>query len=153
MGRSFIQSVAHLPLFALDVSGTGGTHWGRVEGLRAGQSSLAQHLGRTFQDWGLSTLQSILNAKKILNSKSTHVWASGGVRTGLDSAKALALGASQVGFAQPALEAALAGEEALSEWMIRIEAELKLALFCTNSATLADLSPDKIIFKHDRTST
>jgi isopentenyl-diphosphate delta-isomerase len=64
-----------------------------------------------------------------------EVWASGGVRSGLDAAKLIALGADRVGYAKPALEAALAGDEALDQWMELQEFELKTALFCTGCRT------------------
>lgn len=129
---------AALPgLAAIDVSGLGGTHWGRIEGSRArekqGEASEAALVSETFATWGESTVHSVLAARRILPQVST--WASGGVRTGLDAAKLIALGAHRVGFAQPALAAALEGEAALGSWMSRMEAELKVALFCTGSRT------------------
>jgi isopentenyl-diphosphate delta-isomerase len=72
------------------------------------------------------------------------VWASGGVRSGLDAAKLLALGAKVVGFAKPVLEAALAGEEALFQKMATFEFELQTALFCTGSETISDLQRKKV---------
>jgi isopentenyl-diphosphate delta-isomerase len=68
-----------------------------------------------------------------------EVWGSGGMRSGLDAAKVIALGASQVGFAQPALQAAVQGTEHLQAWMEKIEFELKVALFCTGSASPLEL--------------
>jgi isopentenyl-diphosphate delta-isomerase len=126
-------------LFALDVSGLGGTHWGRIEGARAGNTGgkIQEAASQTFQNWGESTVSSVKNAKAIL--KSTEVWASGGVRSGLDAAKLFALGATRVGFAKPALEAALKGEDTLIHWMNQVEFELKTALFCTGSKDLTEL--------------
>jgi isopentenyl-diphosphate delta-isomerase len=73
-----------------------------------------------------------------------EVWASGGVRSGLDAAKLLALGAKVVGFAKPVLEAALAGEEVLFQKMATFEFELQTALFCTGSETISDLQRKKV---------
>lgn len=125
-------------LAALDVSGLGGTHWGRIEGARAGQGSLLEEASRTFGEWGVPTVDAVIAARRELSAK-TEIWASGGVRTGLDAAKLIALGASQVGFAKPALEAALQGEEALGHWMSVREKELRIALFCTGSESPAAL--------------
>jgi isopentenyl-diphosphate delta-isomerase len=119
-------------LAALDVSGLGGTHWGRIEGARAGQGSILEEASRTFADWGVPTVDAVIDARRELGAK-TEVWASGGVRTGLDAAKLIALGANQVGFAKPALEAAMQGEAALKHWMSVREQELRIALFCTGS--------------------
>lgn len=116
-------------LAAIDLSGLGGTHWGRIEGARAPEGSLLNAAAETFRDWGESTVDSLLAARKTLSG--VELWASGGVRSGLDAAKLLALGAERVGYAKPALEAALAGQEALENWMALQEYELRVALFCT----------------------
>jgi len=150
MSRGFLDRIAALnasaghSVAAVDVSGLGGTHWGRVEGLRAGEGTLAHQLGETFSNWGVPTAESVLNAKAAFSGKPTEIWASGGIRSGLDAAKCIALGARAVGFARPALEAALQGDRPLQSWMERIETELRVALCCTDSATLADLGPGKI---------
>ncbi|UOF02290.1 type 2 isopentenyl-diphosphate Delta-isomerase [Bdellovibrio reynosensis] len=124
-------------VFAVDVSGKGGTHWGRVEGYRSEESDLLYKVAQTFSNWGVSTLQSMLNAKEA--QVNYQLWASGGVRNGLEVAKLCALGASQVGIAKPFLEAALAGDEALENLLQKLELELKIAMFCTGSKTLKDL--------------
>ncbi len=67
------------------------------------------------------------------------VIATGGIRSGLDAAKALALGATVVGVAQPALSAALEGDEALHRWLEGFLEELRVALFLTGSPDIATL--------------
>jgi isopentenyl-diphosphate Delta-isomerase len=123
---------------AVDVSGLGGTHWGRIEGARAGAHTLHHAAAATFADWGEATVDSVLAARETLGSQ-TEIWASGGVRSGLDAAKLIALGAHRVGYAKPALEAALTGPIELRHWMELQEYELKIALFCSGCATPADL--------------
>jgi isopentenyl-diphosphate delta-isomerase len=100
----------------------------------------------TFANWGETTVDSVLAARKVLNPE-LDIWASGGVRTGLDAAKLIALGSHQVGFAKPALEAALKGEEALDHWMALREHELKIALFCTGTASPKALRSKEEIWK------
>ncbi len=129
---STFKRISHLSLGAVDVSGLGGTHWGRIEGLRAKLQSVQNIASATFANWGEPTVQSVLAAKQELGSQ-TEIWASGGVRSGLDSAKLIALGAHRVGYAQPALKAALLGERELHQWMEQQEFELRVALFCTGS--------------------
>ncbi len=144
MSEATLQKLKNLNLFAVDVSGMGGTHWGRVEGLRAKKESASSRYGKTFGNWGISTVDSLRFAAKVFEGTQTEVWASGGMRTGLDAAKAIALGAKRVGFAQPVLAAALTSKVALSEWALQTEQELKIAMFCTNSANLSALNLQKL---------
>jgi isopentenyl-diphosphate Delta-isomerase len=123
---------------AVDVSGLGGTHWGRIEGARAGSHTLHRSAAATFANWGESTVDSVLAAKEAMGPQ-TEIWASGGVRSGLDAAKLIALGASRIGYAKPALEAALTGPIELRRWMELQEYELRIALFCSGCATPAEL--------------
>lgn len=131
---------------AIDVAGLGGTHWGRIEGLRAKEQSKDHsiHYGAslTFGEWGIPVVQSLLEVKQVCDT--CQVWASGGVRSGLDAAKLLALGASIVGIAKPLLEALIVSEERLHQVMEQIELELRLAQFCTGSEKLADLNLSKV---------
>jgi isopentenyl-diphosphate delta-isomerase len=123
----------------IDVSGLGGTHWGRIDGRRAAALGVRRLASETFSHWGISTAESIFT----INNKALPgctLWASGGVRSGLDAAKLLGLGANAVGYAQPALKAALDGLEALHRWMEQQEFELKTALFCTGSETPKELA-------------
>lgn len=138
MSEQALRKWAPLGGFGVDVSGFGGTHWGRIEGARSPEGSSSRQSAEVFADWGISTLRSVLHARAVLPPQQ-ELWASGGVRNGLDAAKLLYLGAHRVGYAQPALAAALAGEEALDLWMAQQERDLKIALFCTGSRTPEDL--------------
>jgi len=122
---------------AVDLSGSGGTHWGRIEGHRATHHEIKQQTAVTFRNWGIDTMQSMKNALAI--NPHYELWGSGGVRHGLDAAKLLAMGATTVGFAKPLLEAALQSPQQVIEKMTVIEYELKTAMFCTGSAVLSDL--------------
>lgn len=127
---------------AVDVSGMGGTHWGRVEGGRSKPGSLLNQTALTFADWGESTVDSTLHAVGL--KPDYEIWASGGVRSGLDVAKLIAMGAKMVGLAKPIIEAALEGEEALDKRMSTLEYELKVAMFCTGSSTVASLREKRV---------
>jgi isopentenyl-diphosphate Delta-isomerase len=141
-----LRRLRDIGIVAVDVSGLGGTHWGRLEGARADEGSVHAVAAQTFADWGEPTVESVIAARHELSS-STEVWASGGVRTGLDAAKLIALGANQVGFAKPALEAALAGEEELRQWMAAREYELRVALFCTGCESPSMLREKEGVWK------
>lgn len=122
---------------AVDVSGVGGTHWGRIEGHRTIKDSVRHQTANTFRNWGIDTLQSVKNAVTI--NPVFEIWGSGGVRHGLDAAKLFALGATTVGFAKPMLEAALESTQTIVNKMSAIEYELKTAMFCTGCLVLDDL--------------
>lgn len=141
--ESTLKRLNNTGIKAVDVSGRGGTHWGRVEGYRSAEDELLYKVAQTFANWGISTVQSLANAKAA--KVGYEVWASGGVRTGLDVAKLLALGANKVGLAQPFLSAALQGDEALDALLNQLELELKIAMFCTGSRNLKELQTKKVI--------
>jgi isopentenyl-diphosphate delta-isomerase len=126
-----------LGVSAVDVSGLGGTHWGRIEGHRAVNNELKKATAVTFRNWGINSVNSIKNAVSI--NPTFEIWGSGGVRHGLDAAKLFALGATTVGFAKPMLEVALNSVEHVLKKMALTEYELKTALFCTGSKVLSDL--------------
>lgn len=134
---STLNRLKDMGIAAVDVSGLGGTHWGRIEGHRAGDFPVRKQVAETFRNWGISTVQSVENASSA--RVDYEIWGSGGVRHGLDAAKLFALGASTVGFAKPMLEAALSGYEQVIKLMTTIEYELKVAMFCTGSLTLGEL--------------
>uniref|UniRef100_UPI00322159DA alpha-hydroxy-acid oxidizing protein n=1 Tax=Bdellovibrio sp. TaxID=28201 RepID=UPI00322159DA len=138
-----LKRLENTGIFAVDVSGKGGTHWGRVEGYRSEESEMLYQVAQTFADWGISTTESLLNAKEA--RVEYQLWASGGVRNGLEIGKLMALGASKVGVAKPFLEAALQGDEALEKLLTRLETELKITMFCTGCRNLKDLQSKKVI--------
>jgi isopentenyl-diphosphate delta-isomerase len=132
-----MQRLRDCGVTAIDVAGRGGTHWGRIEGGRSAAETLQNQAAQTFADWGISTVESLLAAMKL--DRDVEIWASGGIRSGLDGAKCFALGASQVGLAHGLLESAIQGEEAVLNKMNLIEYELKVALFCTGKKTIQGL--------------
>lgn len=136
---STLKRLEGIGIKAVDVSGLGGTHWGRVETERLEKSDFRSQSGPVFNEWGTTTLQSMLNAQEAL--VSYQVWASGGVRSGLDVAKLISLGAEFVGLAQPWLLAAVSenSEAELNRVYDRLEFELKTSLFCTGARTPEEL--------------
>ena len=122
---------------ALDVGGVGGTSFAAVEGYRAELvgDRRGMALGEVFRDWGLPTAVSLAQVAGL----GLPTIATGGIRTGLDAAKALALGADLVGVARPLLQAAQSGPDAVRAWLDRFFAELQAALFLTGSRTVAEL--------------
>ena len=130
---------------AIDVAGAGGTSWAKVEGERA-QDLRQRRLGQTFADWGLPTADCITAVRAMVErpaqgaiAPAIPLIASGGIRTGLDIAKALALGADLVGLAYPFLRAADESSDALDHLVALLREELLTVLFCTGQASIAAL--------------
>lgn len=124
----------------LDVGGAGGTSFSAVEYHRAAKvkAALKMRVGRTFFTWGIPTPVSVAWARAA--APGVPVIASGGLRSGLDAAKALALGADAAGFAAPFLHAARKGVKAVAELVEGIEAELRTACFLTGTNSPARLA-------------
>lgn len=135
--KTTLSRLNDIGVAAIDVSGLGGTHWGRIEGQRASHEPIRQQAAMTFRNWGISTVDSVKAASAL--KPHFEIWGSGGVRHGLDAAKLLALGASTVSLAKPMLSAAIESAEAVAAAMATIEFELKVALFCTGSRYLHEL--------------
>lgn len=141
--ESTLKRLKEVGVQAVDLSGFGGTHWGRIEGQRAqAVGSMKAQAADTFKDWGISTVESMVNALEA--NVNYEIWASGGVRSGLDAARLFAMGAKCVGFAKPILQAALKSDAELSKCIDGLEYELKVALFCTGSKDLDLLRAKKV---------
>jgi isopentenyl-diphosphate delta-isomerase len=119
----------------VDVSGAGGTSWVRVEALRADEAQRA--LGDTFAEWGIPTAAALLG----LRGLGFDCMASGGIRSGLDVAKALALGARVAGVALPVFRALKAGGvDGASRYVEQLVDELRTAMVLTGSRDVQALS-------------
>ena len=121
---------------AIDVAGAGGTSWAMVESERA-ETALQRRLGQTFGDWGIPTADCIANIRE--HDPDVPLIASGGLRNGLDVAKAIALGADIAGLAMPFLKAAAVSEAAVVELTEVLIAEITTVLFCTANSNLYKL--------------
>lgn len=122
-----------LPIAAIDVAGAGGTSWSRVEQLvRYGELRYPD-----LADWGIPTAQAIVEVREAL--ATVPLVASGGIRTGMDAAKALALGADVVAIARPLLIAAIESADAVLDWLHRFIDELGICLHAAGAANLRAL--------------
>ena len=110
----------------------GGTSWARIEAARAQDLEI----GELFADWGLPTS---VNIRQLSQISGLQVIGSGGVRTGLDAAKAIAMGADLVGMAQPFLKVAIDAADAVAEHVRRTARELRIAMFCVGAASVGEL--------------
>lgn len=136
ISASMAEKLLAVGVSAIDVAGAGGTSWARVESERA--TDLRQRrLGQTFADWGIPTAECVATVRAV--APDLPLIASGGLRNGLDVAKSIALGADIAGLAIPFLQAAAESEAALHTLVEILLDEIATVLFCTGSATLADL--------------
>jgi isopentenyl-diphosphate Delta-isomerase len=119
----------------IDVAGAGGTSWSEVERYRQISNYRARVAG-SFAGWGISTAEAIIQVRAVLPNIS--LIGSGGIRSGIDIAKALALGADLAGVAAPALNPAVGerGAAAVTEILQAYLDELRIAMFCTNCANV-----------------
>lgn len=128
----------------IEVAGRGGTSWSRVEYHRRKEQS--DDLGLLFQDWGITTPQCLMMAA--LSDKSFSLIASGGVRTGVDMAKAIAMGAVCCAMARPLLLAADQGLEALQTLIRARKRELKTAMFLTGVSSIEQLRGNRRLWRY-----
>ncbi|NEP59048.1 MAG: type 2 isopentenyl-diphosphate Delta-isomerase, partial [Symploca sp. SIO2G7] len=128
----------------IDVAGAGGTSWAKVESERA-LNSQQRRLGQTFADWGEPTAECITSIRAI--APNIPLIASGGLRNGLDAAKAIALGADISGLAWPFLQAAAESTAAVDALVQLLIAEISTVLFCTGNATLTQLQQSNALQK------
>ena len=128
----------------IDVAGAGGTSWSKVESERT-SNRVQRQLGQTFGDWGIPTAECLLQIRTIF--PDIPLIASGGLRNGLEVAKAIALGADLAGLALPFLQAAEQSPEALIQLIDCLKAELTTALFCTGARSLSQLRQDNRLQK------
>ena len=138
------QKLLEAGVSAIDVAGAGGTSWAKVESERA-LNEKQRRLGLTFADWGLPTAECITSIRAI--APDIPLIASGGLRNGLDVAKAIALGADLSGLAWPFLQAASESADAVDNLVQLLMAEITTVLFCTGTATLSQLKHSNTLQK------
>ncbi|TET51784.1 MAG: type 2 isopentenyl-diphosphate Delta-isomerase [Anaerolineales bacterium] len=118
---------------AIDVAGAGGSSWSQVEMHRA-NSGRQREAAAVFADWGIATAESLVMAKA--GAPRLPVVASGGIRNGLEVAKAIALGARACGIAGPLLRAASESDEAVADLIAGLVVQLRVALFGVGAGDL-----------------
>jgi isopentenyl-diphosphate delta-isomerase len=128
----------------IDVAGSGGTSWSKVESLRSDHPGL----GDLFSDWGIPTPMA-LRMMAPYRHEMTMI-ASGGVRNGIDMAKSIILGASLCGIARPFLNPARESTEAVREVIRRIRREFTTAMFLLGAGKVDELfSNEELILNED----
>ncbi|MBX8632446.1 MAG: type 2 isopentenyl-diphosphate Delta-isomerase [Thermoplasmata archaeon] len=142
ISRRVALSLKSAGVKAIDVGGLGGTSWSAVEYHRARRkhSPLGESLGRTFWNWGIPTPVSVIESQVGLPLVAT-----GGIRNGLDAAKAICLGAACAGVAGAVIGAASKGRSALNDKLNEIIEGLRATMFLTGVSRVSELSGIKCI--------
>jgi isopentenyl-diphosphate Delta-isomerase len=126
LSRDVALRLRDLGVRALDVGGHGGTSFAAIEARRAGDAGdvVRASTGQVFAEWGIPTAASVALCSDVLPTI-----AAGGVRNGLDAARALSLGAVAVGVGRPLLEQAMLGGDAVRDWIGAFAHQLRAAAF------------------------
>ncbi len=129
---------------ALDIAGAGGTSWTEVEMHRA-ETEIQQQIASAFINWGIPTADNLQMTKKAV--PELPVFASGGLRNGVDIAKSISLGAVMGGMAGPFLKAAVDSPEAVIEVIQRVKREIQISMFAAGAKDLQALRQIQLIKK------
>ena len=137
--------LAQCGISAIDVAGAGGTSWSQVEMHRA-PDEFRRALAATFVGWGIPTAEAILNVKKA--APELRIFASGGLKDGLDIAKCVALGATLGGMAGQFLKAAAVSTENVVQMMMLTKRQIEVTMFAAGVGTLEGLTIEKLTLDH-----
>ncbi|WP_298523489.1 type 2 isopentenyl-diphosphate Delta-isomerase [uncultured Methanobrevibacter sp.] len=123
----------------IDIEGAGGTSWAAVETYRAED----KYFGELFWDWGIPTA---ISTAEVVNAVDVPVISSGGIRNGLEAAKAIALGADAVGMALPFLKNC-SSQEKLNEFISRFNDSLRIAMFLVGANSIEELKQSNLVIR------
>jgi isopentenyl-diphosphate delta-isomerase len=141
------RKLSSVGVAGIDTAGAGGTSWSEVERYRA-RTELGSITASVFASWGVPTAESIEMAR--CGAPKLTLIASGGIRTGLDVAKSIALGVDAVGIATPLLKAASISAESVIAALQEIIESLRLAMFCIGASNLGELKGSPLLKKRVR---
>ncbi|RAV21786.1 type 2 isopentenyl-diphosphate Delta-isomerase [Paenibacillus contaminans] len=130
------RKLAEAGISFIDVAGAGGTSWSQVEKHRS-RDAVRKAAAEAFADWGIPTAECIRDVRTAV--PDAVVIGSGGVQSGVDAAKAIALGADLAGFGRSLLAAAVDSEELIEALFGKLELELRIAMFGIGAGTIREL--------------
>ena len=136
------RMLADAGVAAIDVAGSGGTSWSQVELFRA-PDDLHRRVAAAFRDWGIPTSESVQMVKRA--APDLPIIASGGIRSGIDIAKAIALGATLGGMAGPFLKAATISSDAVMETLEETIRVLRIAMFSAGAGSIEALQKTPLV--------
>lgn len=137
LSPSVVRRLVEAGVSAVDIAGAGGTPWSKIEGLRA-RDPVRQRAGQTFGAWGIPTAECLRALRD--DPPGVPVLASGGIRDGVEVAKAIALGAAAAGVGAGALSGAAASEDDAVRYVESVIFELRVAMFGIGARTVGELA-------------
>ena len=138
------RKLAGLPIAGVEVAGVGGTSWAKVESYRAAEADVRRAAGQALAGFGVSTAESLRICRAQL-PESFALVASGGIRTGMELAVALALGADVVAVARPLLSAAESSEDAVVALLESLIYQLRVICFCAGVRRPSELRGVRVL--------
>jgi len=136
------HDLAQVGVAAIDVAGAGGTSWSQVEMFRA-HTEVQRRVAEAFVDWGIPTADSIRYVREA--APDMPIFASGGLKNGVDGAKCIALGAMLFGMARPFLRAATVSTQAVADELAISTGQLRAAMLCVGAPDLVMLGKTKLV--------
>ncbi|WP_301109300.1 type 2 isopentenyl-diphosphate Delta-isomerase [Sporosarcina sp.] len=133
--RSTAEKLVNVGISFIDTAGAGGTSWSQVEKHRT--DPIKQQAAGAFSEWGIPTAASLASVKPVMNERM--LIASGGLHSGVDAAKCIALGADFAGFGRAILEQATISADSVLQTMEVRELELRMAMFAVGAKNLSEL--------------
>ncbi len=130
------KTLAECGVSAIDIAGAGGTSWSQVE-LHRATDEFTRELAATFVGWGIPTADSILNVKKAVPKMT--IFASGGIKDGLDIAKCIALGASLGGMAGEFLKVAAVSATKVVKMIKLTQRQIQVAMFAAGVGEIGEM--------------
>jgi isopentenyl-diphosphate Delta-isomerase len=149
ISRTTAQKIRELPVAGVETAGVGGTSWSKIESLRT-SDPVQRTTGELFARWGIPTVESIAICREALPDRV--VIASGGIRNGIEVAKALALGADAASLALPILRAADRSVDDAVLALRRVIEELRTVMFLTGCRTVPELRRRALVRARDLTA-
>ena len=136
ISENIARMLAEAGVAGIDIGGAGGTAWNEIEKHRA-LTECQRNIASVFSSWGIPAADSIEMVRR--GAPHSTLVAGGGIRTGLDAAKAIALGADAVSIGLPLLKAASISVEAVASYLREIIEVLRISMFCIGARTLSEL--------------
>jgi isopentenyl-diphosphate delta-isomerase len=136
------RALASVGVQYIDVAGAGGTSWSEVEYHRA-PTEFHRQVARSFADWGIPTAESLVQVRN--GAPNATIFASGGLRDGIDVAKCIALGATLGGLASPFLKAATVSVDAIRDTVNVLQRQLQIAMLCSGAKNIQALQQTPLV--------